>query len=449
MSSQLVRAAVIDDEAISGKRLQERLIDMGYPVDRFEDGESFLESFYGSPYDLVVTDIKLPGINGLEILRRIKVHKEDTEVVVVTGYGSIDTAIEAIREGAFHYLTKPIRLDEFQNLISRIIEKILLRNEARDLKASIMQQAGLEGIIGASAQMNQVFRLIEKVAPLDCPVLIQGESGTGKELVARAIHRLSPRGTGPQVSFNCGGFSQELIANELFGHEKGSFTGAISSKMGLLETANHGTVLLDEIVEMPSDMQVKLLRVLQEKQIYRVGGTRPTNLDIRILAASNRDVEAEVRNGTFREDLFFRLNVVTIFLPRLKDREGDLGLLMDYFLHKFSQSYNKEIKGFSREAREALSVYDFPGNIRELENIVARAVALSEGPDITLKDLPPSIRAPAGSSSGELISLEKLEREHIVRVLEKVHGRRDEAASILGITRTTLWRKIKKYGLAE
>jgi len=449
MNNSFVRVAVVEDEAISGRRLMERLIDLGYPVDLFTDGESFLDSFFATPYDLVVTDIKLPGVNGLEILRQIKAREEDTEVVVVTGYGSIDTAIEAIRAGAFHYLTKPIRLDEFENLVSRIIEKILLRNEARGLKASIMGQAGLEGVIGASPQMNQVFRLIEKVAPLDCPVLIQGESGTGKELVARAIHRLSPRGRGPQVSFNCGGFSQDLIANELFGHEKGAFTGAFNAKMGLLETANHGTVLLDEIVEMPPDMQVKLLRVLQEKQIFRVGGTRPINLDIRILAASNRDVEAEVRQGAFREDLFFRLNVLTIHLPRLKDREGDLWLLTDHFLQKFSRSYNKKISGFSQEARDALSRYDFPGNIRELENIVARAVALSEGPDIKLKDLSPPVRNSVAASGGGMMSLEELEREHIIRVLEKAQGRRDEAAAILGITRTTLWRKIKKYGLAE
>jgi len=297
--------------------------------------------------------------------------------------------------------------------------------------------------------MARVYRLIEKVAPLDCPVIIYGQSGTGKELVARAIHRLSLRHEAPIVSFNCGGFSPELIANELFGHEKGAFTGAFNTKHGLLETANHGTVLLDEIAEMPSDMQVKLLRVLQEGQIYRVGANRPVNLDIRILAASNRDLEAAVEQGAFREDLYFRLNVMTLSLPRLCDREGDLWLLADHFLHKLCETYRKQIKGFAPQARDLLAQYDYPGNVRELENIVARAVALAEGDQIQPRDLPPFLTRLQQAPSFSWKSLEQLEQEHIARVLKAVQGHRDQAATILGITRTTLWRKMKKFGLEE
>jgi two-component system response regulator AtoC len=447
MDSGLVRIAVIDDEQISGRRLQEHLSALGYPVDLFFDAESFLESYMRSPHDLVVTDLKLPGLDGLEILRRVKARQLETEVVVVTGYASIDSAIEATRAGAFHYLTKPIRLGEFENLISRAIEKIQLRQETADLRALMTREAGREGMIGTSREMVKVYRLIEKVAPLNCPVVIQGDSGTGKELAARAIHRLSPRCEAPIVSFNCGGFSPELIANELFGHEKGAFTGAFSTKLGLLETADRGTVLLDEIAEMPPDMQVKLLRVLQEGQIYRVGANRPVNLDIRILAAANRDLEQEVSQGRFREDLYFRLNVMTLSLPRLKDREGDLWLLTDHFLHKFGQAYRKDIKGFSGRAREVLARYDYPGNVRELENIVARAVALAEGNEIQVKDLPPFLAGREQLSEGPWKSLEELEKEHIARVLHAVQGRRDQAAAILGITRSTLWRKMKKLDL--
>ncbi len=449
MNSPLIRVAIIDDEKISGLRLQEHLTEMGYPVDLFFDGESFWASFLRAPHDLVVTDLKLPGMDGLEILRRVKAHRLETEVVVITGFASIDSAIEATRDGAFHYLTKPIRLDEFENLIGRAIEKIHLHHEAADLRALMMCQAGREGMIGTSPEMVRVYRLIEKVAPLDCPVIIYGESGTGKELVARAIHRLSLRHEAAIVSFNCGGFSPELIANELFGHEKGAFTGAFSTKHGLLETANHGTVLLDEIAEMPTDMQVKLLRVLQEGQIYRVGANRPVNLDIRILAASNRDLEAAVGQGDFREDLYFRLNVMTLSLPRLRDREGDLWLLADHFLHKLCETYRKQIKGFSPQARDLLAHYDFPGNVRELENIVARAVALAEGDQIQPQDLPPVLAGRQQAPNASWKSLEQLEQEHIARVLKAVQGHRDQAAAILGITRTTLWRKMKKFGLEE
>ena len=448
MNKQPLRIAVIDDEKISAIHLQEELSGRGYFVDIFFEGESFLESFRCSPYDLVITDMKLPGIDGMGIIEQVKRRHHETEIVVITGYATLDSAIEAIRAGAFHYLTKPIRLDEFNNLISQIIDKIMLRIEADTLRALMMEKAGHDGMIGTSRQMVAVYKIIEKVAPLDCPVIIHGQSGTGKELVAKAIHRMSPRRDNPIVSVNCGGFSPELIANELFGHEKGAFTGAFKAKKGLLESADSGTVLLDEITEMPSDMQVKLLRVLQEGQLFRIGGTRPIDIDIRILAASNRNLEDEVKKNNFREDLFFRLNVMTLSLPRLKDREGDLWLLADHFLQKFNTAYNKQIKGFTSDARQALEKYDYPGNVRELENIIARGVALAENDEIYESDLPEDlITDPAAVNHSPLKSLEELENDHIIKVLSAVGGQREKAARVLGVTRSTLWRKIKKLGL--
>jgi two-component system response regulator AtoC len=449
MDKPTVRLAIIEDEKVSGLRLQEHLAESGHPVDLFFEGNSFLNAFLASPYDLVITDLKLPDLSGMDILRRVKARHRDTEVVVITAYASIDSAIEAVRAGAFHYLTKPIRLAEFDNLISRIIEKIKISNEASSLRALMTQEAGKAGIIGTSPEMEQVYRLIEKVAPLDCPVIIQGESGTGKELVARAIHLLSHRHQAPIVSFNCGGFSPELIANELFGHEKGAFTGAFAARVGLLQSADGGTVLLDEIADMPADMQVKLLRVLQEGQIYRLGASRPIHLDIRILAASNRDLKEQVRKGLLREDLYFRLNVMTISLPRLVERKGDLWLLADHFLGKYKTAYRKEVRGFSAQAREILAQYAFPGNIRELENMIARAVALADGTEIQVADLPPFLTGSQSPYDSRLQSLEEMERVHIAKVLQTVGGHRDKAAAILGITRSTLWRKLKKYGLAD
>jgi two-component system response regulator AtoC len=449
MDKPQVRIAIIEDEKIAGLRLQEHLAEEGYPVDLYFEGESFLKAFQAAPHELVITDLKLPGLSGMDIIRRVKSQRRDTEVIVITGYASIDSAIEAVRAGAFHYLTKPIRLAEFDNLVSRIVDKINISHEASDLRALMVHNAGRAGMIGTSPEIEHVYRLIEKVAPLDCPVIIQGESGTGKELVARAIHLLSPRHKAPIVSFNCGGFSPELIANELFGHEKGAFTGAFASRRGLLQSADGGTILLDEIADMPMDMQVKLLRVLQEGQIYRLGASRPVHLDIRILAASNRDLKTQVRRELFREDLFFRLNVMTIALPRLVERKGDLWLLADHFLHNFNEAYQKSVRGFSHEARDMLERYEFPGNIRELENIMARAVALAEGPEIQIDDLPPSLADLQAIPAGGLQSLEEMERTHIEKVLQSVNGRRDRAATILGITRATLWRKINKFGLSD
>ena len=450
MDKHQIRVAIIDDEEITAMRLQEHLADQGFSADFFLDGESFMKSFRFSPYEVVVTDMKLPGMNGLEILTEVKTRFRAAEVVVITGYATVDSAIEAIKAGAFHYLTKPIRLDEFDNLISRVMEKILLKSEMKTLRALTEQTAGRDGMIGASPEMDHVYSLVEKVAPLTCPVIIQGQSGTGKELVARAIHRLSNRRDHPIVTLNCGGFSPDLIANELFGHEKSAFTGAARARAGLLESADRGTVFLDEIADMPSDMQVKLLRVLQEGQILRLGATRPTDIDIRIIAASNRNLVDEVKAGRFREDLFFRLNVMTIAVPRLSERQGDIRLLADHFLRKLAGTYKKEIKGFSNRAGKALERYDYPGNVRELENIIARTIALAEGSLIQLADLPHHVVKGYDDPivpETDFPCLEEAEKDLIEKVLKSVNGQRGKASAILGITRTTLWRKMKKFNL--
>ncbi|MEJ2071811.1 MAG: sigma-54 dependent transcriptional regulator, partial [Syntrophobacterales bacterium] len=294
-----------------------------------------------------------------------------------------------------------------------------------------------------------VFQLIRKVAPLDCNVLIQGESGTGKELVARLIHRESPRRDRAFVAFNCGGFTEELIASELFGYERGAFTGATTTKIGLMEAAHHGTIFMDEIGDMPPSMQGKLLRVIQEKRIFRVGASRPIQLDLRFIAATNKDLKQEVQAGRFREDLYFRLDVVQIILPRLAERPEDIPPLMQYFISRYSQKFNKKISGLEPRAREVLLSYTFPGNVRELENLLERAVALAEGETLTVEDLPPDIREYAGAASEPWTTLEDRERDYIGRVLKHTHFNVGEAARILDMPRTTLWRKMKKYGFSK
>jgi two-component system response regulator AtoC len=357
MDKPPVRIAIIEDEKIAGLRLQEHLTEYGYPVDLFFEGESFLNAFQAAPHELVITDLKLPGLGGMDIIRAVKSQRRDTEVVVITGYASIDSAIEAVRAGAFHYLTKPIRLAEFDNLVSRIIDKINISHEASDLRALMEHNAGKAGMIGTSPEIENVYRLIEKVAPLDCPVIIQGESGTGKELVARAIHLLSHRHKAPIVSFNCGGFSPELIANELFGHEKGAFTGAVRRKIGRFEQADGGTVFLDEIGEIPATAQIKLLRVLQSQKFERLGGEDTIGIDVRILAATNRNLMQEVQAGRFREDLYYRLNVIPIELPPLRSRGNDIPLLAGHFLKRFAAEQSKSIERFSSEAMRILMMH--------------------------------------------------------------------------------------------
>ncbi len=445
------RVAIVDDEPIVCSRLQRALAKDGHDVECFAEGSSLLRRMQDHPFDIVFTDLRMPGIDGMEVLSRIKAEHEGSEVIVITGHSSIDGAIEAVQHGAFHYVAKPLRLEEIRHLATRAEEKITLRRENKRLRDELMRRNRFQGFVGGSPAMRELYSMIEKVASVDCNVLIQGESGTGKELAARAIHYLSPRAKHPFVSFNCGGFSDDLITNELFGHEKGAFTGAVATKIGLLESAAKGTVFLDEIGEVPLSMQVKLLHVLQEKRIFRVGGTKPINLDIRIVSATNRNMKKAAADGTVREDLFYRLNVVTLRLPRLAERREDIPLLAAHFCRLHSEACGKKVLRISPDALNVLTRYNFPGNVRELENIIERAVALSDSEVIEVGDLPADLQKLEFSSfEGEdIYSLDEVERRHIKMVLSKTNNNKGLASNILGIPRTTFWRKLKKYGLDD
>jgi DNA-binding NtrC family response regulator len=444
-----MRIAVVDDEEIVRKRLKQALEKEGHGVETFASGEDFLRGWEGSRINLVFLDVVLPGIGGMEILRRIKTQSPETEVILITGHASINAAIEAIKLGAFHYISKPLKLEEIRHMTQKALEHQRLLEENRRLKARLEPLNGWGEMIGISPKMKDVFHLIRKVAPLDCNILIQGESGTGKELVARSIHRESPRQNKPFVAFNCGGFTEELIASELFGYERGAFTGATATKIGILETAHGGTVFMDEIGDMPLSMQGKLLRVIQEKRISRVGSSRPILLDLRFLAATNKDLKRAVKEGRFREDLYFRLNVVQINLPRLPDRREDIPLLLQYFLNHYSKKFAKKISGIDHRVREILSTYSYPGNVRELQNIMERAVALAEGDTLTLDDLPPDLQEYSGADPGHWVTMEDRERDYMSKVLKFTSRNLTETARILAIPRTTLWRKMKKYGLSR
>ncbi len=451
-----IRIAVIDDERIVGSRLKTALEKAGenlcgFPcdVEAFTAVEPFFQQLACKGFHLVFTDLKMPDADGMTVMEQIKKLSPDTEVIIITGYSSINSAIEAIKKGAFHYSVKPLKLDEIRLLAKNAIEKIRLQSENRSLREAIAQRDSLTSIVGASTAMQAVFAITRKVAPVDCNVLIQGRSGTGKELVARAIHDLSHRKNSLFVAFNCGGFTEELISSELFGHEKGSFTGASTTQIGLIESGAGGTVFLDEIGEMPHSMQVKLLHVIQEKRIFRVGGVRPIDLDIRIVAATNRDLKKEVEAGNFREDLFYRLNVVNIQMPSLLERRDDIPLLIAHFIDNFNKVFGKKIKGLSSQALEILMHYDFPGNIRELKNIIERAVALTDQGRIQVADLPPDLQKLDFKTfeTLEMETLEEMEKRYITTILERTNYNRHLAAKILGIPRTTLWRRLKEYGI--
>ncbi len=443
------RVAVIDDEATVCRRLDQILTRDGMEVETFSSGKSFLSRLDRADFDLVISDLKLPDCDGTDILQRVKSKNPHIEVVIVTGHGSIETAIQAIKLGAYHYVTKPLKLDELRHCVRGALDKLEMRKENTRLREALRERDGLGGIISSDPVMLDLFSLVRKVAPVDCNVLIQGASGTGKALFARALHNLSPRKDRPFVSFNCGGFTEELITSELFGYEKGAFTGATATKIGLFEAGAGGTVFLDEIGEMPPSMQVKLLHVLQERRILRVGGTTPIDLDVRIVAATNKNLKQEVENATFREDLFFRLNVVSMVLPQLCERRGDIPLLARHFMEKYSLAFHKKVTSIQPQALQLLTNYSFPGNVRELENIVERAVALTDCGEIRLRDLPQDLlQLEVDTLDGEgLLSMEELERRHIARVLEKTGNNKGLAASILNIPRTTLWRKLKAYKL--
>ena len=444
-----LRLAIVDDEEIVCRRLSQALAREEFEIEPFIMGRSFLERMMQQPFDIVLLDLRLPDMDGLDILSRIKNLRAETEVIIVTGYQSVETAVEAIRKGAFHYIAKPVNLAEIRLLVRSVQEKIAMRQENQRLREALKGDSGLTAIVGTSPVIQELFALIRKVAPVDCNVLIQGGSGTGKALVARAIHQLSPNKDHPFVAFNCGGFTDELINSELFGYERGAFTGAAATKVGLLESAAGGTVFLDEIGEMPLAMQVKLLHVIQERRILRVGGTKPIELDIRIIAATNKDLKHEVEIGAFREDLYFRLNVVSIALPTLSQRREDIPLLVRFFIEKYSLAFHKQVTGIEPQALDILCNYSYPGNVRELENIVERAVALTDGREIGPQDLPKDLQNLEFDTleGGGMPTLAEMERRYIAKVLADTNRNKGVTAQILDIPRTTLWRKLKAYGV--
>jgi DNA-binding NtrC family response regulator len=446
-----MKVAIIDDEEMACRLIKRVLDAEGFEVEYFLTGHSFLQRLGRENFPIVFIDLHLPDMNGMEILTQVKKIFEDTEAIIITGHASIETAVDAIKAGAYHYITKPFKRHDVRLLANKARKKIDLLAENRALRQALSNGGTIAGFVGSSPAMQEVFAMIKKVAMVNCNVLLQAETGTGKQMAARSIHSLSPRKENAFIAFNCGGFAEELIASELFGHEKGAFTGATATKIGLLETASGGTVFLDEIGEMPLSMQVKLLHVLQERQIFRVGGTKAIDLDIRIIAATNKDLKKEVEAGSFREDLFYRLNVVTIRLPKLTERKDDIPLLITHFIEKFRLAFSKDTRQISPQALDILLHYHYPGNVRELENIIQRAVALAEGESIQVRDLPADLRKLAFTTfEGEdLLSLETMEKQHISKVLDITGNNRKLSSEILGIPLTTLWRRMKKYGLSK
>jgi DNA-binding NtrC family response regulator len=372
---------------------------------------------------------------------------------MLTAYATVATAIEAMQKGAYHYIPKPYKIDEVRLIVKRALEKKGLKDELRVLKEDRSRGAGIPFIIGKSRKMQEIVQMVAQIAPTDCNVLIFGETGTGKELIARAIHQQSNRADERFLAFNCGAFTEELLTNELFGHEKDAFTGATSTKIGLLEAANRGTVFLDEIGDMAASMQVKLLRVIEERSLLRVGGTQPISVDIRIVAATNKDLNKEVAKGGFRKDLFYRLNVVSLQLPPLAERKDDVPLLAYHFLKLYAKAQDKTIEGFSDEAMDILTNYEFPGNIRELENIIERAVALCQDSLISPRHLPQELEQYSfkvyRQRGKRLPTLEENELNYIRWVLKQANGNKTRAAEILGIDRVSLWRKLKRWDLAD
>lgn len=447
------RILVVDDEQIARENLEYILKKEGYEVVSVDSGVTALKKLSTAEFDLVLTDLKMKLVDGMEVLVKTKELYPNTEVVMITAYATVKTAIEAMQKGAYHYIPKPYKVDEARMIVKRALERKQLKDELRDLKQYVTDKPEASPIIGKSNKMQELLKMVTQIAPTDCSVLIFGETGTGKELIARTIHHQSNRKNERFLAFNCGAFTEELIANELFGHEKAAFTGATSTKIGLIETATGGTVFLDEIGDMPPSMQVKLLRVIEEKSLLRVGGTQPITVDIRIVAATNKDLHKEVKTGRFRQDLFYRLNVISLHIPPLTERKDDIPLLAYHFLNQYARAQGKQIDGFSNEALETLTNYQFPGNVRELENIIERAVALCNGQSISPKHLPQELESfsfKVYRHPGRRIpTLEENEREYIKWVLKNVNGNKSAAAETLGIDRVSLWRKLKRWGLTE
>ena len=444
---------VVDDEPVQREMVGGFLKKQGFEVIAADGAERALELFRQNAFDLVLTDQKMTNMSGLELLQAVHTINAETPVILITAFGTIEAAVVALKQGAVDYLTKPLNLDALLFRIRQVSDRYRIINENRELREALRERHRIEGIIGESGQMLEVLSLVRRVAPSEATVLIRGESGTGKELIANAIHFASPRASGPLVKVNCAALPETLLESELFGHEKGAFTGAIGSRQGRFELANGGTIFLDEIGDLPLHLQAKLLRVLQEREYEKVGSSHPVKVNVRIIAASHRPLEALIKAGQLREDLYYRLNVVSIFIPPLRERRSDLALLIDHFLRRFAEKNGKTIRGLTHEAREILLRYDYPGNVRELENLIERAVVLTRDDVIGSGDLPLTVQAPESESGDREANLtsavEALERRMIRDALARSDGVQTHAAALLGISERALRYKLIKYGFRE
>lgn len=450
------RILVVDDEAAQRIMLVGFLEKIGYDVSSSENGTQALEKIKKERFDLVLTDFRMPGLSGLETMHEINKINPEIPVVIMTAYGTIETAVQAMKEGAYYYLPKPVDLDELSHMIGNIKERQSLLTENRELKEKLKERYQLDQIIGESGTMQEVLSIVHRVSPTSATVLIRGESGTGKELIATAIHYNSPRSDKPFIKFNCAALPENLLESELFGHEKGAFTGAVDKRIGRFEAADKGTIFLDEIGDLSPALQIKLLRVLQEREFERVGSNKPIKVDVRVIAATNQNLEDLIKEKRFREDLYYRLNVVSIYIPPLRQRRDDIPFLIDHFLAKFADRSGKKISEMTREARDTLLKYDYPGNVRELENILERAVILSRESTISLEDLPLHMKEKditASTISTEEKKLpdvvEDIEKAMILQALKKNEFIQTKAAEELGISERVLRYKLKKYNVSS
>jgi DNA-binding NtrC family response regulator len=450
--SDAVQILIIDDDEAMRDSMRQVLKKEGYQIREAKDGQEGLALFQKEHFHIVFLDLKLPGLSGIHVLRQMKYASPETPVVMITGFGTIESAVEAIKTGAFDYIAKPFTPEELRLIARKALDSRKMTLENLYLHSELKAKSEFDMVIGKSRAMQKVLDVISRVSPTETTVLITGESGTGKELIAREIHSHSLRHDAPFVVVDCGALVETLFESELFGHVKGSFTGAHETKHGRFEVADGGTIFFDEIGNISLNIQAKLLRVIQEREVTRIGSSRPIKVDIRILAATNKNLAITVAKGTFREDLFYRLSVVPVHLPPLRERKEDIPLLVEHFLQKYNKKAKKNITDISPQAMKALADYDWPGNIRELENTIERAVVLSKGNGIDIEDIMYHGISAASSlfsfADGKFKPLEDVEKEYIKAVLRDHHGNRSRAAKTLGIDRKTLWAKIKKYNLA-
>ncbi len=444
MNKSEIGILVVDDELIVRESLSKWFREDGFRVDAAENAAAALRKLQAGSWNIMLVDIKMPGMDGIELLQRVRQTNKEVVVIIITAFATVDTAVRALKEGAYDYITKPIDPDYLDHMVEKALQQQMLLRENQKLKDTVSELSGAGEIVGESPEIRKVLDLIRTVAPTDTTVMIRGESGTGKELVARAIHGGSPRKYFPIVTVNCGAMTESLLESELFGHERGAFTGAQYRRKGKVELADGGTLFLDEVGNIDTKTQMDLLRVIETKQFTRVGGTENVHSDFRVVCATNRDLECAVREGSFREDLYYRLNVFTIDLPPLRGRRGDIAKLAHYFLGKFARQMNKKVEGFSPEAMLALKAHDWPGNVRELENAVERAMVVAQG-DLIERDHLPLHAVVQGQKDGR--RLEDIEQRHIEQVLRENGWNVSRSAAILDIDRVTLYHKIEKFGL--